>query len=58
MDALQVTALTGAFDPSSLVDTLILFAPFILAAVAIVVGIAIAKGAFRKVTRKVSGGIH
>jgi len=57
METADVTALTAAFDPSSLLTTFIGFAPYILTVVGIVVGIGIARWAIRKTTGKLSRGV-
>lgn len=57
MDSAQVTALTGAFDPTELLTTFIAFAPFILTVVGIVIGIGIAKWAVKKTTGKLNKGV-
>lgn len=57
MDAADITALTAAFDPSTLLTTFIGLAGFILVALGITVGVSIAKGSVRKVTGKLSKGV-
>jgi len=57
METADITALTGAFDPASLLTTFIGFAPFILTVVGIVLGVGIAKWAIRKTTGKLNKGV-
>lgn len=57
MDTADVTALTAAFDPATLLTTFIAFAPFILTVVGIVLGVGIAKWAIKKTTGKLNKGV-
>jgi hypothetical protein len=57
MNALDVTALTAAFNPSSLLTTFISFAPFIVTVLGIVIGVALAKWGIKKVTGKLNRGV-
>lgn len=57
MDALDVTALTTAFDVSELLDTFVLLAPFILTVAGIILGISLVKWGVKIVRRKLSGGV-
>lgn len=57
MQAADVTALTGAFDVSSLVDTFILLAPFILGVAGVIIAISLVKWGVKKIRAKLSGGV-
>ena len=57
MDAADVTALSGAFDVSSLLTTFIALAPFILGVAGVVIGISLVKWGVKVVRRKLSGGV-
>lgn len=57
MAPVDITALTTAFNPTSLLTTFIAFAPFILTVVGIVLGVGIAKWAIRKTTGKLNKGV-
>lgn len=57
MEALDVTALTAAFDPSTLLATFILLAPFILSVAGVVIGISLVKWGIKVIRRKLSGGV-
>lgn len=53
----DVTTLTTAFNPSSLLDTFVLFAPFIFSVVGIILGITLAAWGVRKASRKLGKGL-
>ncbi len=53
----DVTALTTAFNPASLLDTFISFAPFIVTVVGVVLGVSLAKWGIKKVTGKLNRGV-
>lgn len=57
MDAAQITALTGAFKPESLVTTFIGLAPYILGVAGVVIAIQLIKWGIKVVRRKLSGGV-
>lgn len=57
MEAADVTALTGAFDVSSLLSTFILLAPFVLGVAGIILAIGVIKWGVKKVRAKLSGGV-
>jgi len=57
MDSAMVTALTAAFDPAALLDTFILFAPYIMIVLGILIGVGLLKWGIRVVRRKLSGGV-
>lgn len=57
MQAADVTALTGAFDVATLVDTFVLLAPFILGVAGVVIGISLVKWGVKVIRRKLSGGV-
>jgi len=57
MLAADVTALTAAFAVQDLVDTFILFAPYIIGVAAVLVAVSLLKWGFRKVRGKLSGGL-
>jgi hypothetical protein len=56
MDSTQITALTGAFDVSTLVTTFISLAPYVLGVAGAVIGVNLIKWGVRKVSHKLSGG--
>lgn len=56
MDAADVTALTNAFDATSLTGTFIAMAPYILGVVGVVIGIGLIKWGVRTVRKKLSAG--
>lgn len=57
MTALDVTSLTTAFDPTALLATFLLLAPYIVGVVGTVVAISLVKWGFKTVKRKLSGGV-
>jgi len=57
MEAADVTALTGAFDPTSLLSTFQLFAPYIVAVVGVLVGVALVRWAYHKIRSTLSHGV-
>jgi hypothetical protein len=57
MEAADVTALTTAFDTSSLVSTFILLAPFILGVAGVIIAISLVKWGVKKIRAKLSGGV-
>lgn len=57
MQASDITALTGAFTPSTLLTTFTGLAPYILTVAGIVVGVSLIKWGIKVVRRKLSGGV-
>lgn len=57
MNQATITSLTGAFDPAALLATFLLFAPFIIGVIGVLVGVSLVKWGFKKVKGKLSGGI-
>lgn len=57
MTEAQVTALTGAFSVSGLVDTFVRLAPFILGVAGVVIAISLVKWGVKTVRRRLSGGV-
>lgn len=57
MTSEQVTALTNAFKPDSLVAGYILLAPYILTVAGVVVAIQLIKWGVRLIRRRLSGGV-
>jgi len=57
MDQATVTSLTGAFDPQTLLDTFILFAPYIIGVVGVIVGISLVRWGYHKVRALLSRGV-
>jgi len=57
MDAADVTAITAAFDVSDLFDTFLLFAPYIMIVLGVVIGVGLVKWAIRTVRGRLSGGL-
>jgi len=53
----DITALTGAFDPSSLLTTFIGFSVFIMIVLGIIFGVQIVKWGVRKVAGRLGRGI-
>lgn len=57
MDSADVTALTTAFDPQTLLATFILFAPYIIGVVGVIVGISLVRWGYHKVRSLLSRGV-
>lgn len=57
MVAADVTALTTAFDVSSLTGTFILLAPFIMIVAGVIIAVSLVKWGVRTVRKKLSGGV-
>jgi len=57
MLAADVTAVTAAFQPVELLDTFILFAPYIMAVAGILIGAGLITWGIRSVRRRLSGGV-
>jgi xanthine/uracil permease len=57
MTSADVTSLTTAFDPSTLLATFLLLAPFIIGVVSLLVGISLVKWGIKRASRKLSGGV-
>lgn len=57
MDAAQVTALTGAFDPQDLLATFIQFAPYIIGVIGVIVGVSLIRWGYHKVRNLLSRGV-
>lgn len=57
MTAPDITALTTAFDTSSLVTTFTSLAPYILGVAAVILAVSIVKWGIRTVRKKLSGGV-
>lgn len=57
MSSETVTQLTTAFSPDKFMATFLAMAPFIMAVVALLVGIGIVKWGVRRASRKLSGGV-
>lgn len=57
MDAADVTALTGALDPSTLLATFILLAPYIIGVAGTILAVSLVKWGIKVVRRKLSGGV-
>lgn len=57
MSSAQVNSLTAAFQPSELLDTFILLAPYILGVAGIILAVGLIKWGIRVVRRKLSGGV-
>lgn len=57
MDAAQVTALTGAFDPQDLLATFIQFAPYVIGVIGVIVGVSLIRWGYHKVRKLLSRGV-
>jgi len=57
MDSAAVTALTGAFDPTELLATFQLFAPYIIGVVGVIVGISLVRWGYHKIRSLLSRGV-
>jgi len=57
MDSAAVTALTTAFDPTELLATFQLFAPYIIGVVGVIVGISLVRWGYHKIRSLLSRGV-
>lgn len=57
MDLAQVTNLTGAFDPQDLLATFILFAPYIIGVIGVIIGVSLVRWGYVKVRSLLSRGV-
>ena len=57
MVAADVTALTGAFDTSGLLDTFVLFAPWIIGIAGVLLGVGLIRWGVKTIRKKLSGGV-
>lgn len=57
MEAADVTSLTAAFTPSTLLTTFVSLAPYILGVAGVVIGVSLIKWGIKVVRRKLSGGV-
>lgn len=57
MDPATIAELTGAFNVAQILDTFMLFAPYIVGVIGVIVGISLVRWGFRKVRSLLSRGV-